>query len=91
MVQALDGAVNTHRAHMGIFLSLHPPTRGMSAIADRAGNYLWPGNGQHFPRIQILTIEGLLAGMKPSSPPRLLPYISAVRQAPVIDQTAIEI
>ncbi len=91
MVQALDGAIRTHRAHMGIFVSLNPSTRGMREIADRAGNYTWPANGQHFPRLQILTVAELLAGKKPQSPPRLLPYISAVRQAPAIEQTAMEI
>jgi DNA modification methylase len=91
MVQALDGALTTHKAHMGVFVSLNPVTRGMREIADRGGNYTWPSNGQHFPRIQILTVPELFQGKKVQSPPRLLPYISAVRQTPTVDQVALDI
>jgi DNA modification methylase len=91
MVQALDGAMTTHKAHMGVFVSLNPVTKGMREIADRAGNYTWLSNGQHFPRIQIVTVPELLAGKKIQSPPRLLPYISAVRQVPAVDQVALDI
>lgn len=79
MVQALDGALRTHHAQMGVMVTLHAPTRGMHNIANRAGTYVWPMNGELFPRLQILTVAELLAGRRPRTPPRLLPYISAVR------------
>ncbi|HEV2891018.1 MAG TPA: DNA methyltransferase [Frankiaceae bacterium] len=79
MVQALDGALNTHHAQMGLMVTLHRPTKGMRDIANRAGTYRWPMNGETFPRLQILTVAELLAGAKLRTPSRLLPYISAIR------------
>lgn len=92
MVQALDGALTTHRAHMGIFVTLNPPTRGMVDTAHHGGNYIWPANGQRYPRLQIMTVAELLAGKRPQTPPRLLPYISAVRQpSPGTEQTMLQV
>ncbi len=47
-------------ADIGIFISLEEPTRGMVKDAASAGFYESP-NGKKFPRVQLLTIEGLLS------------------------------
>lgn len=44
-----------------------------------------------FPRVQMATIEGLLAGRKPQTPPSLLPYIAAFRRrGPVAEQLPLD-
>jgi len=44
---------------IGLFISLEEPTRGMVADAASAGFYE-SASGKKFPRVQPLTIEGLL-------------------------------
>ena len=90
MVQALDGALNTHKAQMGVLITLNRPTAGMRKIADMAGSYTWPLNGERFPRLQVLTVEDLLAGARLQAPPRDLPYLRAARHIRRPDQVAIE-
>ena len=55
------------------------PTRGMTDEANHAGTYKHPLYPNAFPRIQIITIDDLLAGGKPSMPPTQMPYIQAKR------------
>lgn len=89
MVQALDGALTTHKAQMGVLVTLNSPTRGMREIAARGGSYEWPFNQEKFSRLQLISIEELLSGKRLHTPPRLLPYISAVRQPSQADQIAL--
>jgi hypothetical protein len=61
MVRDLKGTVEREGAQLGLFVTLAPPTKPMETEAVAAGFYESP----HFapvPRIQILTIEGLLRG-----------------------------
>ena len=51
----------------GLFLTLAEPTREMRREAAAAG-FFDTGFGTH-PRVQIMTIRELLAGMKPALPP----------------------
>ncbi|TRZ50616.1 MAG: site-specific DNA-methyltransferase [Dehalococcoidia bacterium] len=50
------------RNAMGIFITLEPPTREMRTEAVGAGYYHSPLWERDYPKIQILTIEELLAG-----------------------------
>ena len=59
-IRDLVGVVNREKAQIGVFLSLNPPTAPMRREAASAGFYKSPW-GKH-PRIQLLTIEGLLGG-----------------------------
>jgi DNA modification methylase len=61
MVKDLMTTVETNRAQMGIFITLAEPTKSMATEATKAGFYE-SGTGRAFPKIQILTIEGLLNG-----------------------------
>lgn len=57
----LKNTVEREKAKIGLFVTLTPPTKPMVTEATSAGFYESP-NGRSYPKIQILTIEGLLNG-----------------------------
>lgn len=61
MIRDLIGVLDREKAEIGIFVTLAEPTDPMMKTAVAAGFYESPHHGQ-FPRLQILTIEGLLNG-----------------------------
>ena len=68
-VRDLKGVVEREKASIGLFVTLEPPTQPMHTEAVSAGFYhsaLWD---KDYPKVQILTIEGLLAGKQPLLPP----------------------
>lgn len=68
MVADLKNSVEREKAQMGFFVTLTPPTQPMITEAASAGYYESPWYGA-FPKIQILTVEGLLSGLeKPRYP-----------------------
>ncbi len=69
MVRDLVGTVKKDRADMGILITRTKPTKGMYETATKDGFYRWPGTGQEYPRIQILSVEDLLRGMIANLPP----------------------
>lgn len=75
MVQQLKGAMETHRAAMGLFVTLEEPTRPMQQEATAAGTYLWDAEepAREYPRLQILPVSELLKrdGIRPQLPPLL--------------------
>lgn len=61
MVRDLAHVVQREKAHIGLFITLTPPTKPMLVEAVKEGYYEsphFPANA--FPVIQILTVEGLL-------------------------------
>ena len=62
----LKGTVEREKAAMGIFLTLNEPSREMQREAVSAGYY--ETGGKKFPRIQMLTVEQVLAGHRPQVP-----------------------
>ncbi|HYP67398.1 MAG TPA: DNA methyltransferase [Thiobacillaceae bacterium] len=60
-IATLKGDVDREKAAIGLFITLTEPSKPMTAEAAAAGHYESPHHGG-FPRIQILTIEGLLSG-----------------------------
>jgi DNA modification methylase len=63
MIRDLIGTVKNNKADIGIFLTLAKPTKPMLIEALNAGFYeSLHFVGKEFPRIQILTIEGLMNG-----------------------------
>jgi DNA modification methylase len=82
-VATLLGDVNNQKFAGGILLTLEKPTKPMREEAADAGRYtskLW--HDKDYPRIQILTIEGLLDGTeRVETPPRLNPFAKAQREA----------
>jgi hypothetical protein len=61
MAKDLIATVAREKAAIGLFVTLAPPTKVMRTEANTAGFYTSPHHGD-FPKIQILTIEGLLNG-----------------------------
>ena len=61
MVRDLKGVLAREKAAIGLFVTLAPPTKEMVKEAASAGMYESPHHGA-FPKVQILTIEGLLSG-----------------------------
>jgi len=61
MIRDLKGTVEREKAAIGLFVTLTAPTKPMVTEAASAGHYESPHHGA-FPKIQILTIAGLLDG-----------------------------
>jgi DNA modification methylase len=67
MVRDLIAVVDREKAKMGVLIALAEPTGPMIKGAAGAGIYKTESQG-NFPKIQIVTIEQLFAGQKPSLP-----------------------
>jgi len=64
IVRDLRGVIEREGAAMGVLITLDPPSQPMKTEAAAAGYYTSPGWGRDYPRLQILTVEGLLAGVE---------------------------
>jgi site-specific DNA-methyltransferase (adenine-specific) len=74
MIDQLRGAMEAHRAAMGLFVTLEAPTGPMKAAAAGAGYYHSEVSGKDYPRVQVLSIRELLEeGRKPQLPLLILP------------------
>ena len=60
-IRDLIGALDREKAALGVFITLEAPTKEMEAEAAAAGVYHSAAWGRDYPRVQILTIEQLLA------------------------------
>ena len=78
-VRDLLGTVETQKAQMGILITMAAPTKGIIDAADHGGTYTWPVNGQEFPRVQVITVEELLADKRPDIPTPISPYMIATK------------
>jgi site-specific DNA-methyltransferase (adenine-specific) len=82
-VATLLGDVNNQKAAAGILLTLEKPTKPMRDEAADAGRYqsnLW--HDKDYPKIQILTIEGLLdKSERVDAPPQANPFAKAQRES----------
>ena len=62
-IRELKSVVETQDAVIGVFITLNPPTQPMVKEAATAGRFQWLHvNHTTYPKIQIRTIEELLAG-----------------------------
>ena len=82
-VSTLLGDVNNQKFAGGILITLEKPSKPMREEAADAGRYtskFW--HDKDYPKIQILTIEGLLDGTeRVEAPPQLNPFAKAQREA----------
>ena len=62
MIRDLKGAMEREKAIIGLFVTLNAPTKPMITEATSAGHYDNEHFPKPFPKLQILTIEGLLSG-----------------------------
>jgi site-specific DNA-methyltransferase (adenine-specific) len=83
-VRDLIGTMAGRKAEMGVFLTLENPTKAMISAAAEAGYYFSAGWNRSYPRVQILTIGGLLNGsVRPDTPPTEPPFKQARREREV--------
>jgi len=68
-VRDLRGVLDRERAEVGVLISLNTPTQPMRAEAASTGVYESPGWGTTHPKLQILTVQELLAGKRIDMPP----------------------
>ena len=68
-IRDLRGVIEREEAEIGVLICMEGPTKPMRKEAAEAGFYKPPGLEDRFPRIQILTIEELLAGKTVEFPP----------------------
>jgi site-specific DNA-methyltransferase (adenine-specific) len=82
-VATLLGDVNNQKAAGGILLTLEKSTKPMRDEGADAGRYeskLW--HDKDYPKVQILTIEGLLNNTERiNAPPQMNPFAKAQREA----------
>ncbi len=71
MIRDLGHVVEREKAAIGLFITLATPTGPMTTEAVKAGYYQSP-TGASFPKIQILTIEGLMNGTEQAKYPDLM-------------------
>jgi len=62
-IRNLVGTIEREGAAIGVFLTLAEPTRDMRTEAATAGFYHAPVWDRNYPRIQLLTVQGLLDGV----------------------------
>src|SRR5438552_5397156 len=78
----LLGDVENQKAAGGVLITLEKPSKQMRTEAADAGRFtskLW--HEKDYPRIQILTVEGLLNGNeRVDAPPQLNPFAMAARE-----------
>jgi site-specific DNA-methyltransferase (adenine-specific) len=76
-VRDLRGVIQREEVEIGVLITLEPPTRDMTTEASIAGLYQSEFWGRSFPRLQILTIEQLLAGASVQMPPETGTFMAA--------------
>jgi len=76
-IRDLGYVLSRENADIGVFITLHEPSSGMIKDAVSAGFYRSQLSGKDYPKIQILTIEELLKGIKPQIPNQISPFKKA--------------
>ncbi|MBN1287289.1 MAG: restriction endonuclease, partial [Anaerolineae bacterium] len=84
VVRDLRGAIEREGAAIGVLITLQPATPAMEQEAAAAGFYESEGWGQKYPRIQILSIEDLVAG---AARVRMPPVKRAFKRAEPINRS----
>jgi site-specific DNA-methyltransferase (adenine-specific) len=74
-VRSLMAVREREGAEIALFISMEEPTRGMIADAASAGFYE-SATGKKYPRVQLLTIEGLLSGKQRAEHPDHAPDLN---------------
>ena len=83
MVRDLAHVVVREKAEIGLFVTLAPATKPMMTEAIKEGYYISPVTGKAFPKIQILTIEGLMNGNERALYPDLAQGSTTFKKAKV--------
>ena len=89
-VRELDSVVKKTGAAIGVLISLAETTKQMRIEAVETGSYTSTFNGQKYPRLQLLTIEQLLAGMPIKRPSGNVAVDETFKKAPKAKKSAAE-
>lgn len=76
-IRELRDVIARQKAAMGIFLTLEESTSEMIKEVKATDPYVSPLWKHEYPKIQILTIEQLLKGEHPNTPPTISPFEDA--------------
>jgi site-specific DNA-methyltransferase (adenine-specific) len=76
-IRELGHVIDREEADLGLFITLEPPTKQMKSEAVIKGFYYSPIFKRDYPKIQIVTIEELLVGVKLNVPTTISPYKEA--------------
>ncbi|WP_417915078.1 DNA methyltransferase [Candidatus Electronema sp. JM] len=79
-IRDLVGTIERENAAVGVFITLENPTKDMKTEAASAGFYHSPDWNRDYPKIQIMTIEELLAGAAVQMPGKAQTYKKAQRE-----------
>ncbi|MBL0422396.1 restriction endonuclease [Ramlibacter sp. AW1] len=90
MIRDLAHVVVREKADIGLFLTLSSPTKPMSVEAVKAGYYTSPATGHKFPKLQILSIDGLLSGTEKALYPDLSQGATTFKKAQVEESPVIQ-
>jgi site-specific DNA-methyltransferase (adenine-specific) len=80
-IRDLGHVIERENAAIGVYLTLEPPTKPMITEAAEKGFYHSPGWNRDYPRIQILTVEEILAGKTANLPPNLQTFKQAEKMS----------
>jgi len=78
-VRDLIGVLSNEHVELCVLITLDPPTRDMTSAASTAGYYKSEFWQKSYPRLQILTIEQILAGAVVQMPPETGTFMAAQR------------
>jgi len=67
-IRDLIGTMGREKADLGVYVCLEEPTKPMRTEAAGAGRYKIEGMQKDFPRVQLVTVDDLLAGREPDVP-----------------------
>jgi len=81
-IRDLKGVVERDKAQIGVFITLKKPTSGMIKEALEAGYYHSKYWNKDYPKIQILTVDELLAGKEIAYPKTPIPHKKAQAHEP---------
>uniref|UniRef100_UPI0040563EE9 DNA methyltransferase n=1 Tax=Candidatus Electronema sp. TaxID=2698783 RepID=UPI0040563EE9 len=79
-IRDLVGTIERENAAVGVFITLENPTKDMKTEAASAGFYHSPDWNRDYSKIQIMTIEELLAGAAVQMPGKSQTYKKAQRE-----------
>ncbi|MCC7494998.1 MAG: restriction endonuclease [Fimbriimonadaceae bacterium] len=82
-VRDLVGTMQRESAAMGLLVTLEPPSKAMLSEAAVAGRYELAQARASYPRVQVVTVEELLAGRLPETPSTS--RLRAFKQAVAVD------
>jgi site-specific DNA-methyltransferase (adenine-specific) len=76
-IRDLGHVIDREKANIGIFITLFSATRDMKIEAAKKGFYKSQAMGKEYPKLQIFTVEEILLGKKPQTPPTVLIFKKA--------------